>query len=75
VIVSRTLLAVVPDRAGAARILGSAVLAEAAVAIAALLVLTIGQGLVVPALGIPPARPRATARPRGGLPNKCVLSK
>jgi predicted MFS family arabinose efflux permease len=73
VIVSRTVLGRLPDRAGAARTLNGAVLAEAAglvgvalsttlpTTVAALLLLALGQGLAVPALGmralaaVPPA--------------------
>jgi MFS family permease len=64
VIVSRTVLGWVPDRVGATRTLTAAVLAEAAglaavalsplpaLTIAALLVMAVGQGLAVPALGM-----------------------
>jgi MFS family permease len=64
VIASRTVLGWVPDRIGAARTLAAAVVAEAAglvgvatatapaATVTALLVLALGQGLAVPALGI-----------------------
>ncbi|MBL8928120.1 MAG: MFS transporter [Pseudonocardia sp.] len=64
VIVSRTVLGGLPDRVGAVRTLACAVLAEAAglvgvaaattaaVAVGAMLLLALGQGLAVPALGM-----------------------
>jgi MFS family permease len=79
VILSRTVLAGVPDRFGAARTLTVAVLLEAAglaglaaassppLALAALLVMSLGQGLAVPSLGllalasVPPSRHGRTA--------------
>jgi MFS family permease len=79
VILSRTVLAGVPDRFGAARTLTVAVLFEAAglaglaaassppLALVALLVMSLGQGLAVPSLGllaltsVPPSRHGRTA--------------
>jgi MFS family permease len=79
VIVSRTIMAGIPDRFGAARTLTGAVLLESAglagVAVAtsppealiALVVMTVGQGLAVPSLGllalasVPPSRHGRTA--------------
>jgi len=79
VIASRTILAGVPDRFGAARTLTVAVSLEAAglagmaattsppVAVAALVVMAVGQGLAVPSLGllalasVPPSRHGRTA--------------
>jgi MFS family permease len=79
VILSRTVLAGVPDRFGAARTLTGAVLLESAglaglaaassapLALAALLVMSLGQGLAVPSLGlialasVPPSRHGRTA--------------
>lgn len=79
VILSRTVLAGVPDRFGAARTLTAAVLLESAglaglaaasgapLALAALLVMSLGQGLAVPSLGllalasVPPSRHGRTA--------------
>jgi predicted MFS family arabinose efflux permease len=79
VIVSRTVLAGIPDRFGAARTLSGAVLLESAglaglaaaastpVALVALVVMAVGQGLAVPSLGlialasVPPSRHGRTA--------------
>jgi predicted MFS family arabinose efflux permease len=79
VILSRTVLAGVPDRFGAARTLSVAVVLESAglaglatassppLALAALLVMSLGQGLAVPSLGllalasVPPSRHGRTA--------------
>ena len=79
VIASRTVLAAVPDRLGAPRTLSIAVLLESAglaglaaasstpLALAALVVMAVGQGLAVPSLGlialasVPPSRHGRTA--------------